>query len=106
MASFLSETVQPQQNNVETTTKGVSFTGEKAMISTPRKKKDLIKDKLAHIEYADNHPCLPMVHFDASVWEGLRCASDQTVGEISRLQHHEGQTSQTLEALRRFSNHG
>jgi hypothetical protein len=101
MASILSEHVQPtspfvfaapgtnnngksskppdhgiaHKKTSDSTTKKVSFrdmvTGDIAKISSPRIKKDLIKDNLARIEYANNNPCLPMVHFEDSVWEGL-----------------------------------
>jgi len=64
-----------QHSSEDTTIKKVSFkdmvTGDKVSVSSPMMKKDLIKEKLARIEYADNNPCLPMVHFDESVWEGL-----------------------------------
>lgn len=41
--------------------------------TAPRKKVDLIKEKLASIEYEDNNPLKPMVHIEDSVFEGL-CA--------------------------------
>lgn len=34
-------------------------------------KVDLISEKLAHIEYMDNNPLLPMVHIDDKVFNGL-----------------------------------
>jgi len=34
------------------------------VIPAPRQTKDLIKERLARIEFANNNPCIPMVHFD------------------------------------------
>lgn len=43
----------------------------KKEVPAPRKKVDLLQEKLAKIVYEDGNPLKPMVHIDESVFEGL-----------------------------------